>query len=108
MRAPRMTTPKKRILRRFTLDEISTVDAPAQAGAVMTLLKSREQQAADNAAACAYGARLFMENLSRAETAYRVIRERRQPQPQSQVSTAKGAEVVDVQSFERIVKAVQA
>lgn len=39
-----MTTPKRRIMRRFRLDEISMVDQPAQAPALMTLMKSKSKK----------------------------------------------------------------
>ncbi|MBI1402471.1 MAG: hypothetical protein GC147_04595 [Porphyrobacter sp.] len=51
-----MTLPKKQIIRSMTVDEISTVDVPAQKGATAVLLKSASVAIRKNAAEIAAGA----------------------------------------------------
>jgi len=51
-----MTLPKKQIVRSMTVDEISTVDRPAQKGAVAVLLKSAGAALRKNASEVAAGA----------------------------------------------------
>lgn len=51
-----MSLPKKQIVRSMTVDEISTVDRPAQKGAVAVLLKSAGAALRKNASEVAAGA----------------------------------------------------